>query len=67
MGWWAALLEVGDAGGDGAVDMSEFALVDELPAMTADVTTTAETVFDASDTNGDGRISPEKFRSGRPA
>ncbi|MGW1725877.1 hypothetical protein ACWCQK_23425 [Streptomyces sp. NPDC002306] len=35
--------------------------------MTADVTTTAETVFDASDTNGDGRISPEKFRSGRPA
>lgn len=63
MGWWAALLEAGDAGGDGAVDMSELlALVDKLPAMTADVTATAETVFDAVDTNGDGRISPEEHR-----
>ncbi|MFA7768231.1 hypothetical protein ACGFNX_30425 [Streptomyces sp. NPDC048723] len=34
MGWWAALLEAGDANGDGAVDMGELlALVDRLPTM----------------------------------
>ena len=63
MGWWAALLEAGDANGDGAVDMAELlALVDQLPAMVADVTATADTVFDAVDANGDGRISPEEHR-----
>lgn len=73
MGWWAALLEVGDANGDGAVDMQELlSLVDRLPAMTADVTATADTVFDAVDANGDGRISPEEHHrlvetwNGRP-
>lgn len=61
MGWWAALLETGDADGDGAVDLAEvLALVDQLPAMVADVTATADTVFDAVDANGDGRISPEE-------
>ncbi|MFG2617072.1 EF-hand domain-containing protein [Streptomyces sp. NPDC048507] len=61
MGWWAALLAVGDANGDGAVDMAELlALVDRLPAMMAEVTATADTVFDAVDANGDGRISPEE-------
>jgi Ca2+-binding EF-hand superfamily protein len=64
MGWWAALLEAGDANGDGAVEMGELlALVDRLPAMVADVTATADTVFDAVDANGDGRISPEEHRS----
>lgn len=63
MGWWAALLEAGDANGDGAVDMGELlTLVDRLPAMVADVTATADTVFDAVDTNGDGHISPEEHR-----
>lgn len=63
MGWWAALVEVGDANGDGAVDMGELLLlVDRLPAMVADVTATADTVFDAVDANGDGRISPEEHR-----
>lgn len=58
MGWWVALLEVGDSNGDGAVDMGELlSLVDRLPVMAADVTATADTVFDAVDTNGDGRIS----------
>lgn len=59
MGWWAALLETGDTNGDGAIDMGELlALVDRLPAMVADVTATADTVFDAVDSNGDGVISP---------
>jgi len=63
MGWWAALLETGDANGDGAVDLREMLLlVDKLPAMAADVTATADTVFDAVDANGDGRISPEEHR-----
>ncbi|AQU65297.1 EF-hand domain-containing protein [Streptomyces niveus] len=63
MGWWAALVEVGDANGDGAVDLEEMlALVDRLPAMVADVTATADTVFDATDANGDGRISPEEHQ-----
>ncbi|WP_349372268.1 EF-hand domain-containing protein [Streptomyces sp. G-G2] len=61
MGWWAALLEAGDANGDGAVDMGELlSLVDRLPAMVAEVTATAYTVFDAVDSNGDGVISPEE-------
>jgi Ca2+-binding EF-hand superfamily protein len=63
MGWWAALLEAGDADRDDVVDMDElFVLVDRLPTMLADVTATAEAVFDAVDTNGDGRISPEEHR-----
>ncbi|WP_327135262.1 EF-hand domain-containing protein [Streptomyces sp. NBC_01343] len=73
MGWWAALLERGDANGDGAVDMGELlGLVDELPAMVATVTATAETVFEAVDENGDGVISPAEHRrlvetwNGRP-
>ncbi|WP_329459323.1 EF-hand domain-containing protein [Streptomyces sp. NBC_01497] len=73
MGWWAALLEVGDANGDGAIDMSELlALVDKLPVMVGSVTATAETVFDAVDANDDGVISPEEHRrlvetwNGRP-
>ncbi|MET9494479.1 EF-hand domain-containing protein [Streptomyces sp. NPDC006552] len=74
MGWWAALLEVGDANGDGGVDMSELlALVDKLPTMVASVTATADTVFEAVDANGDGRISADEHRrlvetwNGRPA
>jgi Ca2+-binding EF-hand superfamily protein len=64
MGWWAALLEAGDASGDGSVDLGEvLRLVDRLPAMLAEVTATAGTVFDAVDANGDGRISPSEHRA----
>jgi Ca2+-binding EF-hand superfamily protein len=63
MGWWAALLAAGDANGDGAVDWAELlSLVDRLPTMVADVTATADTLFDAVDANGDGRISPDEHR-----
>ncbi|MFJ2395573.1 MULTISPECIES: EF-hand domain-containing protein [unclassified Streptomyces] len=63
MGWWDALLEAGDANGDGTVDMGELlTLVDRLPTMAEAVTATADTVFDAVDANGDGRISPEEHR-----
>ncbi|MFJ9518545.1 EF-hand domain-containing protein [Kitasatospora sp. NPDC101801] len=58
MGWWESLLAHGDANGDGRVDLDELlALVDELPGMVAAVSTTADTIFDAVDENGDGRIS----------
>ncbi|MEW1865349.1 EF-hand domain-containing protein [Streptomyces sp. NPDC088194] len=64
MGWWAALLEAGDANADGSVDLGELLqLVDRLPSMVAEVTATADTVFDAVDANGDGRISPAEHRS----
>ncbi|MFE4550236.1 EF-hand domain-containing protein [Streptomyces sp. NPDC056785] len=63
MGWWDALLAAGNAGGDGTVDLGELlTLVDRLPALSDAVTATADTVFDAVDTNGDGRISPEEHR-----
>ncbi|MEO3752579.1 EF-hand domain-containing protein [Streptomyces sp. B6B3] len=59
MGWWAALRDVGGE----AVSLSDvLSLVDRLPAMVADVTATAETVFDAVDADRDGTISPEEHR-----
>ncbi|MFG2719106.1 EF-hand domain-containing protein [Streptomyces sp. NPDC048416] len=73
MGWWAALLEAGNARGDGTVDMAEFlSLVDRLPERVAEVTATADTLFDAVDANGDGQISADEHRmlvetwNGRP-
>ncbi|MFG2919424.1 EF-hand domain-containing protein [Kitasatospora sp. NPDC048298] len=62
-GWWDHLLTVADTNHDGKIDMDEFlALVDRLPTLRAVVTATADTVFDAVDESGDGRISRAEHR-----
>lgn len=59
LGWWDHLAAHVDTDGDGKVDLDELlAMVDLLPTMREVVAATAETVFDAVDENGDGRISP---------
>lgn len=63
MGWWHGLLEVADADNDGRVSRDELlTLVDRLPGMREAVTATADTIFDAVDGNGDGRISRAEHR-----
>ncbi|MFD3548238.1 EF-hand domain-containing protein [Streptomyces sp. NPDC058655] len=63
MGWWEGLVAVADADDDGRVDFDELlVLVDRLPSMAGAVTATADTVFDAVDENGDGRISRTEHR-----
>ncbi|MFF9853355.1 EF-hand domain-containing protein [Streptomyces litmocidini] len=63
LGWWDLLAAHVDTDGDGRVDLDEIlAMVDRLPTMGEVVAETAETVFDAVDENGDGRISPAEHR-----
>ncbi|MFI9122187.1 EF-hand domain-containing protein [Streptomyces bikiniensis] len=63
LGWWDLLATHVDADGDGRVDLDEIlAMVDLLPTMREVVAATAETVFDAVDENGDGRISSAEHR-----
>ncbi|MFJ8039289.1 EF-hand domain-containing protein [Kitasatospora sp. NPDC096147] len=63
LGWWDHLAAVADTNRDDRVDMDEMlALVDQLPTIRGTVTATADTVFDAVDENGDGRISREEHR-----
>ncbi|MEU6120414.1 EF-hand domain-containing protein [Streptomyces sp. NPDC047123] len=63
MGWWAALLAAADADHDGKVDWNELlSVVDQLPTMRDKVTATADTLFDAVDADGDGRISPAEHQ-----
>ncbi|MEU9592396.1 EF-hand domain-containing protein [Streptomyces sp. NPDC048193] len=58
MGWWQHLSAAADPGRDGQVDLDELmTVVDRLPSMVPAVTATADTIFDAVDENGDGRIS----------
>ncbi|WP_282089509.1 EF-hand domain-containing protein [Streptomyces tendae] len=58
LGWWQHLSEAVDTDNDGRIDMDDLlAMVDRLPTMRDAVAATADTVFDAVDENGDGRIS----------
>ncbi|MBV2355385.1 EF-hand domain-containing protein [Streptomyces sp. J2-1] len=63
LGWWRHLASVADTGGDGRIDLDELlGMVDLLPSMPEAVTATADTIFDAVDENGDGRISRTEHR-----
>lgn len=58
MSWWEHLSTGGGEGRVERIGMAELmAMVDRLPAMPQAVTATADTIFDAVDENGDGRIS----------
>ncbi|MET9825868.1 EF-hand domain-containing protein [Streptomyces sp. NPDC006349] len=58
LGWWQHLSTTVDTDGAGRISMAGIlAMVDRLPSMHETVTATADTVFDAVDENGDGRIS----------
>ncbi|QNP61520.1 EF-hand domain-containing protein [Streptomyces genisteinicus] len=58
MGWWYLLAEAAGPQRPARIDMTGLmAMVDRLPAMREDVAATADTIFDAVDENGDGRIS----------
>ncbi|OWA01535.1 calcium sensor EFh [Streptomyces sp. CS159] len=58
LGWWQHLSSAVDSDNDGRIDMNDLlAMVDRLPSMRETVAATADTVFDAVDANGDGRIS----------
>ncbi|HVK21695.1 MAG TPA: EF-hand domain-containing protein [Actinokineospora sp.] len=64
MGWWTALHAAADHDGDNRVTVEEvLTVVDQLPAMIDAVTATAHTVFDATDTDGDGVISAVEYRT----
>ncbi|GGY51443.1 EF-hand domain-containing protein [Streptomyces omiyaensis] len=63
LGWWDRLAAHVDTDGDGRIDLDELlAMVDLLPTLREEVAATAETVFDAVDENGDGRISPAEHQ-----
>ncbi|MFJ3667021.1 EF-hand domain-containing protein [Streptomyces sp. NPDC090106] len=59
MGWWHLLsAAAAERGKTGRIDVEELLhMVDLLPGMRDTVAATADTVFDAVDENGDGRIS----------
>ena len=58
MGWWETIRTMADADGDGAVDFDGLMrVVDRLGSMDAEVTATADAMFEAIDESGDGRIS----------
>ncbi|MFC8128490.1 EF-hand domain-containing protein [Streptomyces sp. NPDC057302] len=62
-GWWRTLLAAADTNRDDTVNMSELlAVVDQLPTMREEVAATADTIFDAVDTDKDGRISPTEHQ-----
>jgi Ca2+-binding EF-hand superfamily protein len=63
MGWWAVLLGMSDQDRDDKVSLDEVMLVvDQLGSMDAEVMATADSMFDAIDENGDGRIGIEEHK-----
>jgi Ca2+-binding EF-hand superfamily protein len=62
MGWWDTLLAASDLDRDDRVTLDEVLLVvDRLDTMPEAVTGTAEAMFEATDEDGDGRISAEEY------
>lgn len=62
-GWWQQLSAAADASRPGRVGMDELmTVVERLPTMPEAVTATADTIFDAVDENGDGRISRDEHQ-----
>jgi Ca2+-binding EF-hand superfamily protein len=62
MGWWAALSSAADHNRDNKVTLDEVMLVvDQLPGMRESVVGTANSMFDAIDSDGDDRISSEEY------
>ncbi|NEA52209.1 EF-hand domain-containing protein [Streptomyces sp. SID10815] len=58
LGWWGQLTAATGTAREGRIDLDGIlSVVDRLPAMSEQVTATADTIFDAVDENGDGRIS----------
>ena len=74
MGWWETLLAASDADRDGRATLDEvLVVVDGLAADTAPVVATATAMFEAVDSDGDGRVSSAEYRemieawTGQPA
>ncbi|WP_018686016.1 EF-hand domain-containing protein [Actinokineospora enzanensis] len=71
LGWWHTLRTA--AAADHVTLDDVLTVVDQLPAMPSAVAATAEAMFDAVDTNADGTISADEYRTmieawnGRPA
>uniref|UniRef100_UPI0031DE5EF3 EF-hand domain-containing protein n=1 Tax=Saccharothrix mutabilis TaxID=33921 RepID=UPI0031DE5EF3 len=62
MGWWDALLSASDQDRDDKVTFDELlGVVDNLGTMLDLVVATAESMFEAVDEDGDGRISAEEY------
>ena len=63
LGWWSALRSAADQNRDDKVTLDEVMLVvDQLPEMRESVVVTANSMFDAIDTDGDDRISSEEYK-----
>ncbi|WP_156757070.1 EF-hand domain-containing protein [Actinokineospora pegani] len=62
MGWWQVLLEASDTNRDQRVTVEEvLAVVDNLGSMLHLVRATAESMFEAVDEDGDGRVSAAEY------
>lgn len=60
-GWWTSLSAAAEDPERATLD-DVMTVVDQLPTMTDAVTATADAMFEATDENGDGRISRGEYR-----